>query len=55
MATIEKQVIEQEQALANLEAVPTFSSKEVEKLKVHEHDVPELQLSLNHDNWMSIV
>ena len=55
VATIEKQVIEKKQALANLKVVPTLSPKEVEKLKEHECDVLELQLSLNPDNWMSIV
>ena len=55
MATIEKQVIEKEQALANLEAVPTLSLEEVKKLKEHKCDVLELQLSLNPDNWMRIV
>jgi len=42
MATIEKQVIEKEQALANLEAVPTLSREEVDKLKEHERDILEL-------------
>ena len=42
MATMKKQVIEKEQALANLEAIPTLSLEEVEKLKEHEHDVLEL-------------
>jgi len=55
MATIKEQVTEKEQALANLEAVSTLSPEEVEKLKEHEHDVLELQLSLNPNNWMSIV
>jgi len=50
MATIEKQVIEKEQALANLEAIPTLSLKQVEKLKEHGRDVLELQLSVNPDN-----
>ena len=42
MVTIEKQVIEKEQALANLESIPTLSPEEVEKLQEHEHDVLEL-------------
>ena len=50
MATIEK-----EQALTNIEAVPTLSPEEVKKLKEHEGDVLELQISLNPNNWMSIV
>ena len=54
IATIKKQVIEKEQALANLKAVPTLSLEEVEQLKEHERDVLELQLSLNPNNWMSI-
>jgi len=55
MATMQEQVTEKEQALANLEPVPTLSPEEVEKLKEHERDVLELQLSLNPDNWMGIV
>jgi len=55
MATMKKQFTKKEQALASLEAVPTLSHEEVEKLKEHERDVLELQLSLNLDNWMSIV
>ena len=55
MATMQEQVTEKEQALANLEVVPTLSPEEVEKLKEHERDVLELQLPLNPDNWMSIV
>jgi len=55
IATMKEQVTEKEQALANLEAVPTLSPEEVKKLKEHERDVLELQLSLNPDNWMSIV
>ena len=55
MATMKKQVIEKEQALANLEVVPTLSPEEVEKLKEHERDILELQFSLNPHNWMSIV
>ena len=55
MATMKKQVTEKEQALAKLKVVPTLSPEEVEKLKEHERDVLELQLSLNLDNWMSIV
>ena len=50
MATMKKQVTEKEQAVANLEAVPTLSRKEVEKLKEHKRNVLELQLSLNPDN-----
>ena len=50
MATSEKQVIKKEQALANVEAIPTLSPKEVEKLKEREVDVLELQLSLSPDN-----
>jgi len=50
MATTKEQVTEKEQGLANLEAVPTSSPKEVKKLKEHERDVLELQLSLNPDN-----
>jgi len=55
MATMKEQVTEKEQALANLEAVPTLSSEEAEKLKEHERNALELHLSLNPDNWMSIV
>ena len=55
MAAIEKEVIEKEQALANLEVVPTLSPEEIEKLKKHERDVLELKLSLNLDNRMSII
>jgi len=55
MATMKEQVTQKEQALANLKAVPTLSPEEVEKLKEHERDVLELQLSLNPNNWMSIV
>jgi len=55
MATMKKQFTEKEQALAKLEVVSTLSPKEVEKLKEHERDVLELQLSLNPDNWISIV
>ena len=55
MATMKEQVIEKEQALANLEAVPTLSLEEAEKLKEHERDALELHLSLNPHNWMSIV
>jgi len=55
MATIQEQVTEKEQTLANLEAVPILSPEEAEKLKEHERDVLELQLSLNPNNWMSIV
>jgi len=33
MATMKKQVTEKEQALANLEVVPTLSPKEVEKVE----------------------
>jgi len=51
VATIEQQVIEKKQALANLEATPTLSQDEAKKLKEHECDVLELQLSLNPDNW----
>ena len=36
MATIQEQVTEKEQTLANLEAVPTLSPEEVEKLKEYE-------------------
>jgi len=50
MATSEKQVIKKEQALANVEAIPTLSPKEVEKLKEREVDVLKLQLSLSPDN-----
>jgi len=50
MATMKQQVTEKEQALANLEAIPTLSPEEVKKLKEHECDVLELQLSLNPDN-----
>jgi len=39
MATMKKQVIKKEQALANLEAARTLSTEEVEKLKEHERDV----------------
>ena len=49
VAIIEQQVIEKKQALANLEAIPTLSQDEVGKLKEHERDVLELQLSLNPD------
>ena len=42
MANMKKQVTEKEEALANLEAVLTVSKK----LKEHEHDIVELQLSL---------
>jgi len=49
MATIK------EQALTNLKAVPTLSPEEAEKLKEHERYVLKLQLSLNPNNWMSIV
>jgi len=52
---MKKQVTKKEQALANLEVVPTLSPAEVEKLNEHECDVLELQLSLNPDNRMSIV
>jgi len=55
MAIIKKQVTKKEQALANLEIVPTLSPKEIEKLKDHDRVVLELQLSLNPHNWMSIV
>ena len=55
MDTMREQVTEKDQALANLEAVPTLSPEKIEKLKEHERDVLELQLSLNPDNWMSIV
>ena len=50
LTTIEQQVIEKKQALANLEAVPTLSQEEAEKLKEHERNVLELQLSLNPHN-----
>jgi len=50
MATMKKQVTKKEQVVANLEAVPTLSPKEVKKLKEHECDVLELQLLLNSDN-----
>jgi len=49
------QVIKKKQALANLEPVPTLSQEVAEKLKEHERDVLELQLSLNPDNWMSTI
>ena len=55
VATIEQQVIEKKQALANLKAIPTLSQDEAEKLKEHERDVLELQLSLNPDNWMHTI
>ena len=55
MATMKEQVTEKDQALTNLEVVPTLSPEEVEKLKEHERDVLKLQLSLDPDNWMSIV
>ena len=39
MTTMKKQVIEKEQVVANLEAVPTLSPEEVEKLKEYERVV----------------
>jgi len=39
MATMKKQVTKKEEALANIEAIHTLSSEEVEKLKEHECDV----------------
>jgi len=50
VTTVKKQVIERKQSLANLEAIPTSSQEEAEKLKEHERDVLELQLTLNSDN-----
>jgi len=46
----EKQVIEKNQARDNLEVIPTLSQEEAEKLKEHERNVLELQLSLNPHN-----
>jgi len=49
VTTTVQQVIEKKQALANPEALPTWSQEEAEKLKEHERDVLELQLLLNPD------
>jgi len=42
MAAMKKTVTQKDHAVANLEAIPTLSPEEVEKLKKHERDVLEL-------------